>query len=126
VFRSCSSHVPKFGTRGTIVSYPLDVETRDLEKFVDDPVYDDSWPVYSPDGMFIAYTIFRHTETLQDNKGMIIKRTDKSCQWRLPFYGSFDWSPDGTKMVISANDGVYIVDLPVFLGESFMNGTGCP
>ncbi len=106
--------------------YIFDVETRNLEKFVNDPVYFESYPAFSPDGKFIAYFISGFAKDTRTERGVIITRVDKSCEWRLPFGGSFDWSPDSTKLVVSADDGVYIVDLPVFLGESFVNESGCP
>jgi Tol biopolymer transport system component len=106
--------------------YLFDVDARSLEKYLDDPVYFDHFPVFSPDGKYITHVANRFTKSAQIENAIIITHVNKSCQWRLPFGGSFDWSPDSTKIVVSADDGVYIVDLPVFLGESFVNGTDCP
>lgn len=106
--------------------YIIDIETRSVEKFISDPDNDDYSPEFSPNGDFIAHYVSRFTEDSKLHREVFVIRVDMTCQWKLPIGGSFDWSPDSTKLVISADDGVYIVDLPVFLGESFVNGTGCP
>jgi Tol biopolymer transport system component len=106
--------------------YIIDIETRSVEKFVSDPVNNDYSPVYSPNGNFIAHYVLWFTEDSKLHREVVVTRVDMSCQWQLPIGGSFDWSPDSTKLVISADDGVYIVDLPEYLGESFVNGVGCP
>lgn len=105
--------------------YIFDVETHNIERFLGDPVYFDNFPVFSPDGKFISHYFMRFAESGIE-RGVSVTRVDKSCQWRLPYGGGFDWSPDSTKIVVSADDGVYIVDLLEYLGESFVTGVGCP
>ena len=107
--------------------YLFNLDTATFSRFTNDDKYFKAFPIISPSGELIAYRMWRFTEKDIENK-LIISKLDQSCEWTLPVNNIdyFAWSPDSQRMFLIGNEGVYLADLAVILGNNFSNRNDCP
>jgi Tol biopolymer transport system component len=107
--------------------YILDLNSGSFSQFTNDDKYFKNSLSFSPDGKLIAYITRRFTENDIEKK-LLISKLDQSCEWNVPVdnVDYFAWSPDGEKMFLSSNDGVYLADLNIIFDSGFPNGNHCP
>lgn len=106
--------------------YLLELSSGKFLQFTHDKSYIKGSPMISPDGQFLAYTVWRLDDNFKNK--LIISKLGQSCQWTIPIddINDFAWAPDSQRMFLIGNEGVYLADLEIVFGNDFSNKDDCP
>ena len=104
------------------------LETKKLVQFTDDKF--EYWSAYfSPVNNIIVLERYTPNVTYYYQRNFIVRDLNNNCDEELPirYVDSASWSPDGQQLLISAEEGVYIVDMAKYFGSKFTEiGSVCP
>jgi Tol biopolymer transport system component len=96
-----------------------DTKTHELVRLTDDG--NNSYPAWSPHGDKIAYVMHIPGSNMDS---VHLMNVDGSCDTEFPYIDwvlSLTWSPDGKRLAFVGPDGIYTIDLDIFLEANGIN-----